>query len=238
MRPCCYENDPRRPRSPRGRARQNRSHRERRSPTSPGRRSSCGRTRRDRPTPWPTDRRGRIQTRRSGSNSSSASTAREPLGPRFPFAPGTSSIVEGPARFVLPSPRASGATFPIHCRRDRHRTAPRDAASRAGSLTSRSDSLQREHAGRFAYETSFERWPTRDRLSSARRHAIGGRRRGQARAGRLGRAELQSLVHDPATLCFVCGPPALVVADSSLLANWALPRERIKTGTSRQFLRA
>src|SRR5207249_1797728 len=28
--------------------------------------------------------------------------------------------------------------------------------------------------------------------------------------GRIGRADLQALVHNPATLCFVCGPPALV----------------------------
>ena len=40
--------------------------------------------------------------------------------------------------------------------------------------------------------------------------------------GRIGRADLQPLVHNPATLCFICGPPALVVGMSALLQelNW------------------
>jgi len=35
--------------------------------------------------------------------------------------------------------------------------------------------------------------------------------------GRIGRAELQPLVHDPATLCFICGPTALVDDTQRLL---------------------
>ena len=46
--------------------------------------------------------------------------------------------------------------------------------------------------------------------------------------GRIGRPELQPLVHDPATLCFVCGPPALVEEMPKLLEELGIPRPRIK----------
>ena len=46
--------------------------------------------------------------------------------------------------------------------------------------------------------------------------------------GRIGRAEIQPLVHDPATLCFVCGPAALVDDTQRLLQELGVPRERIK----------
>jgi ferredoxin-NADP reductase len=46
--------------------------------------------------------------------------------------------------------------------------------------------------------------------------------------GRIGRAELQALVHDPVTLCFVCGPPALVAEMSAHLAELGIERSRIR----------
>jgi NAD(P)H-flavin reductase len=46
--------------------------------------------------------------------------------------------------------------------------------------------------------------------------------------GRLNREALEELVHDPATLCFVCGPPALVDEMPRILAEMGIPRERIK----------
>ncbi len=46
--------------------------------------------------------------------------------------------------------------------------------------------------------------------------------------GRLKREALEELVHDPATLCFVCGPPALVDEMPKILAELGIPRERIK----------
>ncbi len=46
--------------------------------------------------------------------------------------------------------------------------------------------------------------------------------------GRLKREALAELVHDPATLCFVCGPPALVDEMPKILADLGIPRERIK----------
>ena len=46
--------------------------------------------------------------------------------------------------------------------------------------------------------------------------------------GRLNRDALAELVHDPATLCFVCGPPALVDEMPKILAELGIPRERIR----------
>lgn len=46
--------------------------------------------------------------------------------------------------------------------------------------------------------------------------------------GRIGRAELQPLVHNPATLCFICGPPALVAEMSALLSELGIDRSRIR----------
>ncbi len=46
--------------------------------------------------------------------------------------------------------------------------------------------------------------------------------------GRLNREALGELVHDPATLCFICGPPALVDEMPNILAELGIPRERIK----------
>jgi ferredoxin-NADP reductase len=46
--------------------------------------------------------------------------------------------------------------------------------------------------------------------------------------GRFDRAILGELVHDPATLCFVCGPPALVSEMPSILRDLGVPPERIR----------
>ena len=46
--------------------------------------------------------------------------------------------------------------------------------------------------------------------------------------GRLNRDALAELVHDPATLCFICGPPALVDEMPKILSDLGIPRQRIK----------
>lgn len=46
--------------------------------------------------------------------------------------------------------------------------------------------------------------------------------------GRLALADLEPLVHDRATLCFVCGPPALVDEIPRALEALGVPRERIR----------
>jgi glycine betaine catabolism B len=47
--------------------------------------------------------------------------------------------------------------------------------------------------------------------------------------GRLRREDLAPLVHGRATLCFVCGPPALVQEIPQFLDELGVPRERIRT---------
>jgi NAD(P)H-flavin reductase len=47
--------------------------------------------------------------------------------------------------------------------------------------------------------------------------------------GRLGRDDLAPLVHGRATLCFVCGPPALVQEIPQILVDLGVPTERIRT---------
>ena len=46
--------------------------------------------------------------------------------------------------------------------------------------------------------------------------------------GRLNRDALEELVHDPATLCFVCGPLALVHEMPTILTDLGIPRARIR----------
>lgn len=46
--------------------------------------------------------------------------------------------------------------------------------------------------------------------------------------GRIDRTELQPLIHDPATLCFICGPPSLVEEMPRLLHELGIARARIK----------
>jgi ferredoxin-NADP reductase len=46
--------------------------------------------------------------------------------------------------------------------------------------------------------------------------------------GRIDRAALQHLVRDPATLCFVCGPPSLVDEMPRLLTELGVERRRIR----------
>jgi NAD(P)H-flavin reductase len=46
--------------------------------------------------------------------------------------------------------------------------------------------------------------------------------------GRLNRDALAELVHDPATLCFVCGPPALVDEMPRILTELGIPQKRIR----------
>jgi len=46
--------------------------------------------------------------------------------------------------------------------------------------------------------------------------------------GRIGSAEIEQLVHDPETLCFICGPPALVHDMPKLLGQRGVGTNRIR----------
>jgi len=64
----------------------------------------------------------------------------------------------------------------------------------------------------------FRQTVTRADASSAWR---GGR-------GRIGASDMAPLIHDPETLCFVCGPPALVAEIPRRLQELGIARDRIK----------
>jgi ferredoxin-NADP reductase len=80
----------------------------------------------------------------------------------------------------------------------------------------------------FAYENELRELARtgdielRQRVTRASEHEWSGPR------GRLNRDALEELVHDPETLCFICGPPALVDEMPKILADMGIPRERIK----------
>jgi ferredoxin-NADP reductase len=46
--------------------------------------------------------------------------------------------------------------------------------------------------------------------------------------GRIGREQLAPLIHDPATMCFICGPPALVEEMPRVLDELGIARDRIR----------
>ena len=50
------------------------------------------------------------------------------------------------------------------------------------------------------------------------------------RRGRIGRSHFEAALHEPAdTLCFVCGPPAMVDEAISTLSDLGVPREALRT---------
>jgi NAD(P)H-flavin reductase len=80
----------------------------------------------------------------------------------------------------------------------------------------------------FAYEREFRALAAEGRieLHQAVTRAIDGPWSGIR--GRIGRSELEPLVHSRKTLCFVCGPPALVTEMTTLLGDLGIARERIR----------
>jgi len=83
-------------------------------------------------------------------------------------------------------------------------------------------------ADEFAYQEEFRALALSGRLElkqtvtrAARGDWTGGR-------GRIGLAVLQPLVHDPATLCFICGPAAMVDEMPEVLQEIGIPRARIR----------
>ena len=80
----------------------------------------------------------------------------------------------------------------------------------------------------FAYETEFRTLAETGRIELRQTvtRAVDGDWSGAR--GRISRAELQALVHDPMSLCFICGPPALVSEMSAQLAELGVPRSLIR----------
>lgn len=152
-------------------------------------------------------------------------------GPHLPLAPGTLVDVEGPVgRFTFPDAPPerrflfiAGGTgiSPLRSMLRRALAVPHRQVGLLYSARTPSE---------FAYETELRALAangeielqlrvTRDDASAA----WGGTR------GRLSTADLEPLVHGQETLCFVCGPPALVADIPRALQELGVPRERIRT---------
>jgi ferredoxin-NADP reductase len=84
-------------------------------------------------------------------------------------------------------------------------------------------------AAEFAYEAELRALASEGRIelrqTITREAAPDG---WSGRRGRIGRDELAPLVHDPATLCFICGPPALMDEMPKLLGTLGVARDRIR----------
>jgi NAD(P)H-flavin reductase len=81
----------------------------------------------------------------------------------------------------------------------------------------------------FAYEQEFRSLAAAKRIELELRVTREVAQDWSGVRGRLGREDLAPLVHGRATLCFVCGPPALVEEIPQILVDLGVPRERIKT---------
>jgi ferredoxin-NADP reductase len=80
----------------------------------------------------------------------------------------------------------------------------------------------------FAYEAELKALARAGRIELRQTVTRGNHHEWAGSRGRFGRVELQPLVHDPATLCFLCGPPALVDDLKGVVAELGIPTQRIK----------
>lgn len=152
-------------------------------------------------------------------------------GPHLTLTPGQRVEVDGPiGRFTFPAePAADSFVFiaggtgiaPLramlhHALETTHRRIGLFYSARTPGDFAYEDEWRRLAAnGRI----EFRQTVTRDETSSSE---------WSGERGRIGRDALASLVHDPATLCFVCGPPALVNDVPRLLDELGVPRGQIR----------
>jgi len=80
----------------------------------------------------------------------------------------------------------------------------------------------------FAYEAELRGLAVEGRIELRQTVTRTGDDDWQGGRGRIGIAELAPLVHDPETLCFVCGPPSLVDDIPRLLQELGVARDRIR----------
>lgn len=151
-------------------------------------------------------------------------------GPHLVLDPGALLDVEGPlGRFTFPDvPDAERFVFiaggtgiaPLRAMLHRALDVPHQGIGVLYSARTLSD---------FAYENELRDLARGGRieLTQTVTRDIAGEEWSGAR-GRIGRAELAPLVHDPATLCFICGPPALVHDMPKLLGELGVPSGRIR----------
>ena len=80
----------------------------------------------------------------------------------------------------------------------------------------------------FAYESELRALADSGQIELRQTVTARAATTGPARAAASDAARCRTLVHDPATLCFVCGPPALVEEMPKLLEELGVPRPRIR----------
>jgi ferredoxin-NADP reductase len=84
----------------------------------------------------------------------------------------------------------------------------------------------------FAYERELQSLAREGRIElrqTVTRDVASGRWTGGR--GRIGLSDLAPLIHHPATMCFVCGPPALVEEMPRLLGELGVDRHRVRIET-------
>jgi ferredoxin-NADP reductase len=150
-------------------------------------------------------------------------------GPHLTLEPGSLVDVEGPVgRFTFPEDHAedrfvfiAGGTgiAPLRAMLYRALHSPHEAIGLLYSART---------PGEFAYEEELRQLATRGliemKLTVTREAAddwSGAR-------GRIGRDDLAPLVHHPATLCFICGPPPLVDQMPRMLEELGVSPSRIR----------
>lgn len=147
------------------------------------------------------------------------------------IAPGTLVDVEGPlGRFTFPAQPAerrflfiAGGTgiAPLRAMLHHALNVRHDAVGFLYSARSPAEFAYEQElralatAGRIELELRVTREVTQEEWTGVR--------------GRLARTDLAPLVHDHATLCFVCGPAALVAEIPQVLIDLGVPRQRIRT---------
>ena len=80
----------------------------------------------------------------------------------------------------------------------------------------------------FAYEDELRALADRGALELYQTVTRGADQAWKGARGRIDRSALGGLVHDAETLCFICGPPALVADMTSALAELGIPAARIR----------
>jgi NAD(P)H-flavin reductase len=150
-------------------------------------------------------------------------------GPHLTLEPGSEVEVEGPlGSFTFPSDPTerrfvfiAGGTG----------IAPLRAMLRQ-ALTMRGHRIGLLYSARtpeeFAYEAEFRTLAEQGRIELRQTVTRAFEGDWSGTRGRISRAELQALIHHPETLCFICGPPALVGEMSSQLSALGVARPLIR----------
>ena len=158
-------------------------------------------------------------------------------GPHLSLATGTSVDVEGPVgTFTFPaSPEERQFVFiaggtgiaPLRAML-RHVLAALNGKAEGGISLRLGLLYSARTPDEFAYEDEFRALARAGRIELRQTITRPGELDWSGARGRIDRAVLSELVHSPATLCFVCGPPALVAEMTKLLEALSVPPSLIR----------